>query len=75
MSDERTFIMVKPDGVHRGLVGEIIKRFESKGFKLVGMKFMWVSSVRQKKAFATCLIFFHLICRLPRNFWRNTMLI
>ncbi|XP_037086870.1 nucleoside diphosphate kinase B-like [Pollicipes pollicipes] len=37
---ERTFIMIKPDGVQRGLVGEIIKRFEQKGFKLVAMKFM-----------------------------------
>ena len=35
---ERTFIMIKPDGVQRGLVGEIISRFERKGFKLVGMK-------------------------------------
>ena len=35
---ERTFIMIKPDGVQRGLVGEIIKRFEQKGFKLVAMK-------------------------------------
>ena len=37
---ERTFIMVKPDGVQRGLIGEIIGRFEKKGFKLVGMKFV-----------------------------------
>src|SRR5690348_6145088 len=43
---ERTFIMVKPDGVQRGLVGTIIQRFEQKGFKLVGMKFMWVSCVK-----------------------------
>ena len=35
---ERTFIAVKPDGVQRGLVGEIIGRFEKKGYKLVGMK-------------------------------------
>lgn len=35
---ERTFIMVKPDGVQRGLVGEILSRFEKKGFKLVGLK-------------------------------------
>jgi nucleoside-diphosphate kinase len=35
---ERTFIAVKPDGVQRGLVGEIIKRFEQKGYKLVGLK-------------------------------------
>lgn len=40
---ERTFIMIKPDGVQRGLVGKIIKRFETKGFKLVAMKFLWVS--------------------------------
>lgn len=40
---ERTFIMVKPDGVQRGLVGKIIKKFEQKGFKLVALKFVWVS--------------------------------
>ncbi|XP_044275895.1 nucleoside diphosphate kinase A [Varanus komodoensis] len=40
---ERTFIAIKPDGVQRGLVGEIIKRFEQKGFKLVAMKFMQAS--------------------------------
>lgn len=40
---ERSFLMIKPDGVQRGLVGDIIKRFEAKGFKLVAMKFMWVS--------------------------------
>lgn len=37
--------MVKPDGVHRGIVGKIIKRFEEKGFKLVGLKFVWVRNV------------------------------
>ncbi len=42
---ERTFIMIKPDGVHRGIVGEIIKRFEQKGFKLVAMKFMQVMAL------------------------------
>ena len=43
---ERTFIMLKPDAVHRGLVGDIIKRFEQKGFKLVAMKFMQVIFIR-----------------------------
>lgn len=43
MADERTFIMIKPDAVHRGIIGDIIKRFEQKGFKLVAMKFMHVS--------------------------------
>ena len=36
--------MVKPDGVQRGLVGDIIKRFEQKGFKIVAMKFMQVQA-------------------------------
>merc|ERR1712060_762033 len=35
---ERTYIMIKPDGVQRGLVGAIMQRFEQKGFKLVAMK-------------------------------------
>ena len=39
---ERTFIAIKPDGVQRGLVGEIIKRFEQKGFRLVALKFLRV---------------------------------
>ena len=41
-NEERTFIMIKPDGVHRGLIGDIIKRFEQKGFTLIAMKFMQV---------------------------------
>lgn len=40
---ERTLIIVKPDGVQRGLTGEIIKRFEQRGLRIVGMKFMHVS--------------------------------
>ena len=40
---ERTFIMVKPDGVQRGLVGEIIKRFEARGYKMVACKMCKVS--------------------------------
>lgn len=48
---ERTFIMIKPDGVQRGLVGKIIKKFEQKGFKLVAMKFMWVSNNSHINAF------------------------
>jgi nucleoside-diphosphate kinase len=40
---ERTLIIIKPDGVQRGLVGEIIRRFEQRGLRIVGMKFMQVS--------------------------------
>ena len=38
MGKETTYVMVKPDGVQRGLVGEIIGRFEQKGLQLVGLK-------------------------------------
>jgi nucleoside-diphosphate kinase len=37
---EKTFLMVKPDGVQRNLIGEIVSRFEKKGFRLVGAKLM-----------------------------------
>ena len=49
---ERTFIMIKPDAVHRGICGEIIKRFENKGFKLVAMKFMQASEELLKNHYA-----------------------
>ena len=49
---ERTFIMLKPDAVQRGLVGEIIKRFEQKGFKLVAMKMIQASEELLKEHFA-----------------------
>ncbi|CXI69308.1 nucleoside diphosphate kinase b, putative [Plasmodium berghei] len=37
---EKSFIMIKPDGVQRGLVGVIIKRFERRGYKLIGLKML-----------------------------------
>lgn len=40
---ERTFVMVKPDGVGRRLIGECIRRFERRGLKLVGMKMQIIS--------------------------------
>lgn len=41
---ERTFVAIKPDGVQRQLVGEIIRRFERKGFRLLGLKLLQVSA-------------------------------
>ncbi|MEM7801759.1 MAG: nucleoside-diphosphate kinase [Chloroflexota bacterium] len=46
---ERTLILVKPDGVQRGLMGEIIGRFERRGLKLIGMKFMQMSNETAEK--------------------------
>lgn len=43
MAIERTLVLVKPDGVQRGLVGRIVARFETRGFKLLGLKLMKMS--------------------------------
>jgi len=40
MTMQRTVVLVKPDGLQRGLIGEIVARFERKGLKLVGLKMM-----------------------------------
>ncbi|MCP4423483.1 MAG: nucleoside-diphosphate kinase [Chloroflexi bacterium] len=49
---ERTLILVKPDGVQRGLAGEIINRFERRGLKLAGMKFLQMSQELAEKHYA-----------------------
>ena len=41
---ERTLVLVKPDGVQRGLIGEVISRFERTGLKVVGLKFIHISN-------------------------------
>lgn len=46
---EKTFVMVKPDGVQRALTGEIIKRIEQKGFRLVGIKMLTMTEELAKK--------------------------
>ncbi|MEE9236746.1 MAG: nucleoside-diphosphate kinase [Thermoplasmata archaeon] len=49
---ERTFVLIKPDGIQRGLVGRIIGRFEKKGLKVVSMKMLWVAEDLAKKYYA-----------------------
>jgi nucleoside-diphosphate kinase len=49
---ERTFVIIKPDAVQRGLIGEIVARFERRGLKIVGMKFMQVSDELARKHYA-----------------------
>lgn len=44
MATEQTFVMIKPDGVSRGLTGEILKRFERAGLKLIGIKMVSVDA-------------------------------
>lgn len=49
---QRTYLMVKPDGVQRGLIGEIISRFEKRGFKLIAMKFFTPSKALVEQHYA-----------------------
>ncbi|OGY44372.1 MAG: nucleoside-diphosphate kinase [Candidatus Buchananbacteria bacterium RIFCSPHIGHO2_02_FULL_40_13] len=46
---ERTLVLLKPDAVKRGLLGEIITRFEKAGLKIVAMKLKWVEVEKAKK--------------------------
>jgi len=49
---ERTLVLVKPDGVQRGLIGEIVSRLERKGFKVVGMRLLEVSRPMAERHYA-----------------------
>lgn len=49
---EKTFVMIKPDGVQRNLIGEVVGRFEKKGFQLVGAKLMTVSKELAEEHYA-----------------------
>jgi nucleoside-diphosphate kinase len=49
---EKTILIVKPDGVQRGLVGEVIKRLEMKGLKIVGLKMMYLSEEKLREHYA-----------------------
>jgi len=49
---ERTFVMVKPNGVERGLVGEIVARFERRGFRLAGLKALRIDRALAERHYA-----------------------
>jgi nucleoside-diphosphate kinase len=51
-NQERTFLAVKPDGVQRGIVGDIIARFEKRGYKLVGLKMVWPTKEKAASHYA-----------------------
>ena len=76
---ERTFVMVKPDGVQRNLVGEVIRRLEIKGFTLVGLKMMQVSrelaekhyDVHKEKPFFNSLVEFIISAPVVATVWEG----
>ena len=49
---ERTLLLLKPDAIQRGLIGQIVSRFEKKGFRIVGMKMMQMSKELAKEHYA-----------------------
>ncbi|MBN2713975.1 MAG: nucleoside-diphosphate kinase [Planctomycetes bacterium] len=52
MAFQRTLIIVKPDGVARGIIGQILSRFENKGFRIAAMRIMQISLATAKKHYA-----------------------
>jgi nucleoside-diphosphate kinase len=76
---ERTFLMVKPDGVQRNLIGEVIKRLENKGFTLAGLKLMSVSrelaekhyDVHKERAFFAGLVDFIISSPVVAMVWEG----
>ena len=52
MTIERTLVLIKPDGVQRGLSGEIISRFEKTGLKIIAIKLMSISEEKASQHYA-----------------------
>lgn len=59
---QQTLVLVKPDGVKRGLIGEVIKRFEQRGLKIVGLKMIQVDPDFSKK---------HYSAHISKGFYKN----
>lgn len=49
---EKSLILIKPDGVQRGIIGKILMRFEDAGLKFIGMKMVWVDKEFSKKHYS-----------------------
>ncbi len=52
MAVEKTLVLVKPDGVKRGLIGEVISRFEKKGLKIRALKMIWLSKEKAQEFYS-----------------------
>ena len=58
---ERSYIMIKPDGVQRGLIGRIISRFEDKGFRIVGLKMLMADDAVLEEHYAELKVLINLL--------------
>ena len=72
---ERTFLAVKPDGVKRGMVGEILSRFEKLGLKIVGMKMVWVDEDLLRKHYDKDEAWFEKVGTRSLEFWKENGLL
>lgn len=61
MAIQRTLVVIKPDGVQRGLVGNIMSRFELTGLKIVGMKLVWADEELVGKHYADDLAYYETV--------------
>ena len=52
MEKERTLLLIKPDSVHRGLMGKIISRYEDKGMNIAAMKLIWMKKEQAEELYA-----------------------
>ena len=76
---EKTLVLIKPDGVQRGLIGPIISKFESKGLKLIGMKFIQMSddlarthySIHREKSFFKPLVAYIISAPVVAMVWEG----
>ncbi|MBI4743470.1 MAG: nucleoside-diphosphate kinase [Actinobacteria bacterium] len=49
---QKTFVMIKPDGVKKNIIGEVIKRFEAKGLKVIGLKLLQLSKEKAEELYS-----------------------
>jgi nucleoside-diphosphate kinase len=76
---EKTLVLIKPDGVQRGLIGPIITKFESKGLKLIGMKLIQMSddlarthySIHREKSFFEPLVAYIISAPVVAMVWEG----
>ncbi|MCE1245875.1 MAG: nucleoside-diphosphate kinase [Firmicutes bacterium] len=52
MENERTLLLIKPDSVHRGLIGRIVARYEDKGFNIAAMKLMHMTQAQAEDLYS-----------------------
>lgn len=69
--DERTLVLIKPDGVIRGLVGEVILRFEKRGLKIIALKMVWPTSEHVDKHYPSHDEWFSSVGSRTSEFFKN----